>query len=123
MNTNEMLENLTELYAQRDLLDIDKRRAKTDAMPPEVTKALADIDAEYAPKENAVSEKITDLEARVKDAVLQAGQTAKGGSLQAVFAKGRVTWETKGLDGLIVAIPQLAQFRKTGAPSVSIRKV
>jgi phage host-nuclease inhibitor protein Gam len=123
MNTNEMLENLTELYAQRDLLSIDRRRAETDAMPQEVINRLSDIAAEFDPKAEAVTEKIAALEAAVKEAVIADEKTAKGGSLQAVFAKGRVTWDSKQLDGLMIAVPQLAQARKVGAPSVSIRKV
>ena len=123
MQPIEMLEALTQLYAQRDLLSIDKKYAKQLAMPPEVAKALDDIETEYAPKEIAITEKIMDLEEQVKAAVAETGATTKGGSLQAVFAKGRVTWDSKGLEGLMVAVPQLGQFRKVGNPSVSIRKV
>lgn len=118
----ELLENLTELYAQRDLLTIDRKRAEEAAIPAEIKNVLADIRNEFEPKETTVSEKITELEAQIKTAVLQAGQSCKGGSLNAVFAKGRVTWDTKGLEGLMVAVPQLAQFRKVGEPSVTIRK-
>jgi phage host-nuclease inhibitor protein Gam len=120
---DEMLEGLTEMYAQRDLLMLDRKRAETAAMPQEVIDALADIATEYAPKESAVSEKIAELEEAIKGEVIKTGVTVKGGSLQAVYSKPRVTWETKGLDGLLVAFPQLAQFRKVGAPSVSIRKL
>jgi hypothetical protein len=123
MTATELLENLTELYAQRDLLAIDHKRAATEAMPPEVRQILDDIDAEYSPKEAAVSEKIQELEDAVKTEVLTAGATVKGGSLQAVYSKPRVTWETKGLEGLIIVVPELAQFRKVGQPSVSIRKI
>lgn len=123
MNTTEMLEALTELYAQRDLLTIDRKRAESAAMPQEVIDAMNDIAAEYAPKEIAVAEKIAQMEEEVKLAVTSEGATVKGGALQAVFAKGRVTWETKGLDGLMIAYPDLAKFRKVGAPSVSIRKM
>ncbi|HEY6020889.1 MAG TPA: hypothetical protein VIY48_13615 [Candidatus Paceibacterota bacterium] len=119
MNTQELLEQLTEAYANRDLLAIDKARA----VPEEVKKILADIDAEYAPKMETVNATISDLEAKVKSAVIESGATAKGGALQAVFTKGRVTWDTKQLDGLMIAVPQLAQARKEGQPSVSIRKV
>lgn len=123
MNTTEMLEALTELYAQRDLLQIDRKRAETAAMPQEVIDAMNDIAAEYFLKESAVNNKIAVMEDDVRAAVLETGSTVKGGSLQAVFTKPRVTWETKGLDGLMVAYPELGNFRKVGAPSVSIRKM
>ncbi len=119
MNAQQLLEQLTEAYANRDLLAIDKARA----VPEEVKKVLADIDAEYAPKMETVNKQIADLEAQIKTAVLESGATAKGGALQAVFTKGRVTWDSKQLEGLMIAVPQLSQARKEGQPSVSIRKV
>ena len=63
------------------------------------------------------------LEAEVKQEVIEAGQTIKGSCLQACYAKGRVSWDTKMLDGYVVAHPEVEQFRKVGEPSVSIRKV
>lgn len=119
METTKLLEELTTLYANRDLLAAEKR----SAVPADVQKVLDDINAEFAPRENQLFAQIGELESQIKQQVISDGQTCKGGSLQAVFAKGRTTWETKGLEGLIVAVPQLAQFRKVGEPSVSIRKV
>lgn len=66
---------------------------------------------------------IAEQEAAVKAAVLTHGASVKGAHLQAVWSKGRVSWDTKKLDGLMIAVPQLAQCRSEGAPSVSIRKV
>ena len=103
-------------------MTIDRRRTESAAIPAEVAQALADIDTEFSPKETLVSEKIEELEEQIKKAVLEAGKSVKGGSHHAVFTNGRVTWETKGLDGLIVAFPDLEKFRKVGQPSVSIRK-
>ncbi len=122
MNTIQMLEALTELYAQKDLLMIDRKRAEQAAVPAEVQKQLDDIAVEYCGKEMAVNENIITLEAEIKKAVTEGGASVKGGSLQAVYSAPRVTWDTKGLDGLMVAVPELEKFRKTGNPSVSIRK-
>lgn len=123
MNAKEILEQLTDLYAQRDLLNIDHDQARDNAIPEEVEAVLADIDAEFAPKQEAVAAKIAALEADAKAAVLAEGATVKGGALQAVYTKGRVTWDGKKLDGMMSLIPQLADARKEGEPSVSIRKV
>ena len=119
MNTAELLEQLTEKYAQRDLLNIEKKRA----IPDEVQKVLDDIEAEFSPKAELIGNEIAALESAVKTAVLADGATVKGGALQAVFAKGRVTWDTKSLDGYCKAHPELEEFRKVGDPSVSIRKI
>lgn len=122
-NAKEILEQLTELYAQRDLLHLDQTKARDNAIPAEVAQALADVDAEFMPKHQAVAEKIEALEAQIKTAVLAEGESVKGGVLQAVYAKGRVTWDGKKLDGMMSLIPQLEDARKVGEPSVSIRKV
>lgn len=119
----QLLEQLTEAYAHRDLLKIDHDQARDNAIPSEVEAALADIDIEFIPKIDAIVEKIAALEEQVKQAVLDAGETVKGGALQAVYSKPRVTWDSKQLDGLMIVIPELTQARKVGLPSVSIRKI
>ena len=123
MKAQEILEQLTDLYAQQDLLKIDRDNARDAAIPEEVEAALADIDAEFTPKLDAVAEKIAALEADAKTAVLAEGATVKGGALQAVYSKGKTTWDGKKLDGMMSIIPQLGDARKVGEPSVSIRKV
>lgn len=122
-NAKEKLEQLTELYAQRDLLHLDQTKARDNAIPASVAQALADVDAEFMPKHQAIAEKIEALESEAKTAVLAEGATVKGGALQAVYAKGRVTWDGKKLDGMMSLIPQLEDARKVGEPSVTIRKV
>jgi len=123
MSASELLEKLTEFYAQRDLLGIDRRRAEQSAIPAEVQARLDEIAAEFGDKAAAVNDNIAALEAQVKEAVLAEGETIKGGALQAVWVKGRVSWDSKALDGYCKAHPELAEYRKQGEPSVAIRKV
>jgi uncharacterized protein YqeY len=133
MNTVEKLNQLDEFQAQKALLDLDKKQMIEDVYnrlyTPEVRQALeeikkaeADINAEFAIKSEAVDENIAKLTAEIKDEVLANGATVKGEHMMAVFTKGRVSWDTKGLDGYVVAHPEVSQFRKEGDPSVSIRK-
>ena len=77
----------------------------------------------FAVKLEGVSENIAALEAEIKQAVISAGTTVKGSFIQAVFTKGRVSWDTKSLDGYAVAHPELLSLRKVGEPSVSLRAV
>lgn len=121
--TVEKLNKLAEFYAQRDLLQAQKQEQLDKIYTPEIRQAVADIEAEFSQKAEAVTANIAALEAEIKADVLAAGKTIKGDYLQAVWVKPRVSWDTKTLDGLMIAIPQLAQARKEGAPSVSIRKV
>lgn len=123
MNTIEKLNQLDEYQAQKALLDLDKQALIDAVYTPEIKKAIADIEAEFAIKSEAVDENIAKLTAEIKADVLTAGGTIKGEHMMAVWSKGRVSWDTKALDGVVALHPELAQFRKEGEPSVSIRKV
>lgn len=123
MNAQQILEQLTEAYAQRDLLNLDQAKAIESLIPSEVQKQISDMALEYLPKHDAINATIVDLEAQAKQAVTAAGETVEGGALQAVYMKGRVSWDSKMLDGLTIVIPELNQARKVGEPSVTIRKV
>lgn len=123
MNAQEILEQLTDLYAERDVLILDHNNKRNAAVPKEILDALYNIDAEYAPKFDEVNSKIEKLAADAKQLVLEAGETVKGGALQAVYTKGRVSWDGKKLDGMMALVPGLSAARKEGEPSVSIRKV
>ena len=123
MTVELMLDQLAEYMAQKDLVMLDKQKLVDSIYTPEIREQVAAIEAEFAGKTAIVDEKIAALEAEIKEAVKAIGASVKGSLLQAVYAKGRVSWDTKGLDGYIIAHPELGQFRKEGEPSVSIRKV
>ena len=123
MNTVEKLNQLDDFQAQKALLDLDKQSKIDQVLTPEIKQAIADIELEYAGMSEGVDENITKLTAEIKDDVIQLGGTVKGDHLMATWNKGRVSWDTKSLDGYAIAHPELTQFRKEGEPSVSIRKV
>jgi hypothetical protein len=122
-NLTKMLDELSELYAQRDLSQLEKQRMIDAILTPEIKSRIAEVEAEFSGKGETVSEKITDLETQVKQAVIANGASVKGQFLHAVYTKGRVTWDSKQLEGLMIAVPQLSQARKEGEPSVSLRKI
>ena len=117
------LDALAEYQSQRDYLELKKQELIDSVLTPEIRARLDEIEAEFAPQFEAVDANTTALEAEIKADVIQAGATVKAAHLQAVFTKGRVSWDTKALDGYAAAHPEIAPFRKEGAPSVSIRKV
>jgi hypothetical protein len=119
MSAQQVLEQLTEVYAKRDLINI----AKQDAIPADVKKIIEDNDIAFSELLSQNAAQIAELESQAKEAVLAEGETIKCGALQAVYAKGRVSWDSKKLDGMMIIIPELSQARKQGEPSVSIRKV
>lgn len=116
------LQQLEELYAQADLVAIQKREVTDKVLTPEIKAELAAIDLEFGQQTEAITETINVIEAEIKLAVVALGATVKGPKFMAVFNKGRITWDSKGLDGYLVAHPEIKAFRKEGEPSVSIRK-
>lgn len=71
---------------------------------------------------STLTEQANVLKAEIEKGVLELAHSVKVDNVgQAVYNKGRVTWETKGLEGLMVAVPQLAGFRKVGDPYITFR--
>lgn len=121
MNAVEMLDQLAEARARVLLIESDKQLMIDSVLTPEIRQQIADIEAEFAPQTQAVTEKASELESAIKQAVIEAGVTAQGEFLECTYTKGRVSWDTKGLDEAIKVLPQLAQYKKQGEPYGTIR--
>jgi len=65
----------------------------------------------------------SELTSQVQEEVLRVAASIKGGWLQAVYSEGKTTWDTKLLEGYLIAHPELAALKKEGKPSVSIREI
>jgi len=115
------LDRLAEYQSERDAAMLEKQALIERIYTAEIKAKMAEIEAEFAGKTEAVNENIAALEAEIKQAVTAHGSSVKGTLYHAVFAKGRVSWDTKSLDGYATAHPELLTFRKEGEPSVSIR--
>lgn len=122
-NLTQLLDQLADLRHALDSIRLSKQDAVDAAIPPEVKADLAAIDLEYAPMIEEAEARCAALEQQVKTEVLAHGATVKGARVQAVYIRGRVTWDAKALDGYAMDHPELFVFRKEGAPSVSIRAV
>lgn len=118
----EKLKRLQEFYTQREALEAEKQTLVDQVLTPEIRKRLEDIDAEFASKAEAVDANLAALEAEIKAEVLAHGESVKGEGIQAVWSKGRMTWDSKGLSTFAESHPEILEFQKTGEPSVSIRR-
>lgn len=116
-----MLTALTELKKMADAARLDMEEELAAVVTAAQREQMARIRADYADRMEELDEQIARYEKEVRAAVLEAGETATGGGLQAVFMRPRVTWDTKGLDALTAVHPWLARLRKEGEASVSIR--
>lgn len=123
MDTKTKLLQLSELDAHLEVLKIDKQKAIDTILTDEITTQLLAIDDEFDPLSDAVKETFSQLESEVKLAVLEEETSVKSTSgYTAVFVKGRVSWDTKALDGYAAAHPEIEQFKKVGSPSVRLKK-
>lgn len=124
MEENEIkskLDQLAEYQAQRDAAMLEKQTLLDEIYTAEIKARMAEIEAEFSAKTEAVASNIAALEAEIKQAVITHGASVKAAFIHAVFSKGRVSWDTKSLDGYATAHPELLSFRKEGEPSVSLR--
>ena len=123
MDIQDKLDQLADFRSERDAIGLQRNEAMDSAFPEELRKILDDIEVEFAGRLEIVNEKISDLEKEIKSDVLEHGETVKGSYLQAVWNKGRVSWNSKALEGFAVAHPEIAAFRKQGKPSITIRQI
>ena len=110
-----LLDALAESEALRDKLRLDRAKAEDVVMEP-VRRALEDIEAEYKPNEDLVEQTIADLKKQIMEATVKLGETVKGAHKVAVFYSGRITWDTKPLEGLAAVHPELNRFKRVGEP-------
>ncbi len=123
MDIKSKLDQLADLRAAPDAIRLQKQALLDTILTPEIKQAIAEIDAEFAPKLNAAEEQAAALEAEIKADILAHGATVKGAAMMAVWNKGRVSWDAKLLEGMMALIPQIAQARSEGQPTVTIRRV
>lgn len=122
MDTIDKLDRLANLQDQRTLLQMDLS-AKRDRVLAPVAAELAALADEYEAMFAAVDASILTLTDDVKASAIAEGETIRGSRLQAVFVKGRTSWNGRALDGYAAAHPEINQFRSVGDPSVTIRAV
>ena len=94
---------------------------KRNDLAADINRQIRELEEIQAVKCFEVDQKITSLTESIKASVIGLGASEKGSRLHAVYAKGRETWDSKGLGGYAVAHPEINSFKKVGSPSVSIR--
>jgi len=122
MNTDisQKLDKLANFYAQRDVLNLEKQELIDQVFTPEIKARIAEIEAEFAGRREAVDANIAALEDEIRKDVVAHGETITGSFLRAVWIKGRVTWDTRSLDRYAKTHPEVVSFRKQGEPFTRI---
>lgn len=119
---SELLVEYADYIDRRTILECSQRDLEAEVITPEQRAKLAEIALELAPAYELVDAKIAELQASIKTATLQLGETAKSERFLAVYSAGRVSWDAKALDGYAVAHPEILAFRSAGPPSVTLRR-
>ena len=94
----------------------------TRAVYADIAQRKADIEAEFAGSRQAVDANIEKLKAEIKTATKEIGYTVEGTHYQAIFVKGKKTWNQKKLDVYVERNPDLKTCYDVGDPSITIRK-
>lgn len=126
MTTEETIKAaLADLAAKQQIATIyaDEFQRRHDSILLGVKDQLDALAVEMEPKMTMAAFDAQEAERAVKSLVLELGKSVKGDTLHAVYAKGKTTWDGAKLDGMVSLIPQIADARKVGQPSVSIREV
>jgi hypothetical protein len=122
MNTEEKLNRLSELQVLADDIRNDYAELKKAALTPEIAAKLTILDDEMNNQLAQTQVAIDSVTTEIKLDTINSKGTIHGKFLMAVYNKARVTWDNKGLEGFMVAHPEIVAFRKEGEPTVTIRK-
>jgi hypothetical protein len=117
------LERLANSEAQLDVLKLQEQEAVNEILTDDICQQLDDIHEDFASQRRGIELSISTERDNIKQDVLEHGETVKGEYLQAVWNKGRVSWNAKALVGYAVSHPEILELRKFGDPSVTIRKI
>jgi hypothetical protein len=115
------LERLADLQAAVDLVRMDYEAKRSEVLK-RIQAELDAIDEEFKPSLEAAEANAQALEAQIKNDVLLRGESLRGGVYQAIYMKGRISWDGIGMNEYARDHPDVLKFRKEGQPSVSLRK-
>jgi len=114
------LRRLADLRAAADVARLDYGAKRAEVLR-QVQAELDAIDLEFRPVLDAAEENASALEAEIKNDVLLRGESLRAGVYQAIYMKGRVSWDARGIDDYARYHPEVLKFRKEGPPSVALR--
>lgn len=126
MDIKQALDQLAEYDAQLVALRLREEEliaALTPTIPDEIKNQINDVHAEFAQQRSGAESNAAELKEQIKKEIIAKGESVKGTRLNAIYVKGRVTWDSKAIEGYAVGHPELFAFKKEGEPSVTFRNV
>ena len=117
------LESLSILHAQLAGLRSEKQRLIDESLPAEYRSRVSEIEQEFAQKEETARRNIEELAAEIRADTLVFGRSVQSSEYQAVWSRGRVSWDDKALSMYAREHSEILPFRKEGKPVISIRRI
>jgi hypothetical protein len=117
------LDRLSRLYGQKQKYSSEKQGIIDGLLPPEIKAKIDEVEAEFQQQEEIISQSIDSLENEIKADTAKFGATVKSSGLMAVWSKGRITWDTKGLTSFAGSHPEVLEYRREGKPIISVRRI
>jgi hypothetical protein len=116
------LERLSNLRSAADVTQLDYDAKRLEILK-KVQSELDALELEYGPIIDSVQENISDLENEIRTDVLLHGETVSGGTYRAIYTRGRISWDNQGMEKFAERHPEVLQFRRQGAPVVTLRAI
>lgn len=116
------LDELAEVKAAETVTRLDYE-AKRNEILKAVLAELQALDSEYDPLFESAQNRAAALEEEIRQLTLQHGASVKGRQFQAVYNRGRITWDNAALDQYAAHHPEILAHRREGEPSISLRGV
>jgi phage host-nuclease inhibitor protein Gam len=120
-----LMNKYMDLKSQASSLEADKKKLIDETMPKEIREKIAEIEEEFAGKNEKAQKILGDLEEEIKNGIVSTRETLVVKGLKASFHPGRVTWDAKALEGVVKSNPDVAKviapFKKQGKDYASFR--
>ena len=126
MNNEEvvvLMNKYVDMKSSISALETDEQKLIEQAMPKEVRDKVAEIEEEFAGKSEKAQKELEKLEQEIKAGVVEVQKTLTVKGMKAFYFDGRVSWDAKGLEGVIKNNPDVAKviskFKKQVKPYAS----
>jgi hypothetical protein len=117
------LDRLSRLYEQKQKYSREKQEIIDRLLTPEIKTKIDEVETEFKQQEEIIVKSIDALESEIKADTSIFGATVKSSGYMAVWSKGRITWDTKGLTTFAGSHPEVMEYRREGKPIVSVRRL
>ncbi len=128
MNNEEvvvLMNKYVDMKSQISLFEADKKKLLDETMPEEVRQKVEEIEEEFAGKTEKAEKELEKLEEEIKAGVVSLQKTLTVKGMKAFYYDGKISWDAKGLEGVIKNNPEIGQaiskFKKQGKPYASFR--